>query len=45
MLDLVVDRREMKAVIARTLRFMGAAPVAVAPAPAVAVAAETASQP
>jgi acetyl-CoA carboxylase carboxyl transferase subunit beta len=26
MLDLVVDRREMKAVIARALRFMGAAP-------------------
>jgi acetyl-CoA carboxylase carboxyl transferase subunit beta len=31
MLDLVVDRREMKAVIANALRFMGAAP---APAPA-----------
>ena len=45
MIDLVVDRREMKAVIARALRFMGAVPVAVAPAPAVAVAAETASQP
>jgi acetyl-CoA carboxylase carboxyl transferase subunit beta len=45
MLDLVVDRREMKAVIARALRFMGAVPVVVAPAEPVAVAAETASQP
>jgi hypothetical protein len=26
MLDLIVDRREMKAVIANALRFMGAAP-------------------
>ena len=26
MLDLVVDRRELKATIARLLRFMGAAP-------------------
>ena len=43
MLDLVVDRREMKATIARALRFMGAAPVVVAPPQAVAVAAETAS--
>jgi acetyl-CoA carboxylase carboxyl transferase subunit beta len=31
MLDLVVDRREMKATVARLLRFMGATP---APAPA-----------
>src|SRR5204862_582650 len=31
MLDLVVDRREMKAVIASGLRFMGAQPVAPAP--------------
>jgi acetyl-CoA carboxylase carboxyl transferase subunit beta len=45
MLDLVVDRRELKAVIVRALRFMGAAPAAVAPAQTVAVAAETASQP
>jgi acetyl-CoA carboxylase carboxyl transferase subunit beta len=45
MLDLVVDRREMKAVIARALRFMGAAPTAVAPAQTVAVAAETTAQP
>jgi acetyl-CoA carboxylase carboxyl transferase subunit beta len=45
MLDLVVDRREMKSVIARALRFMGAAPAVVAPAEEVAVAAEAASQP
>jgi acetyl-CoA carboxylase carboxyl transferase subunit beta len=45
MLDLVVDRREMKATIARALRFMGAAPVVVAPPQVAAVAAETASQP
>jgi acetyl-CoA carboxylase carboxyl transferase subunit beta len=32
MLDLVVDRREMKATLARLLRFMGAAPAALAPA-------------
>ena len=48
MLDLVVDRREMKAVIANALRFMGAAPppapVAVLPETAAPVAAETASQ-
>jgi acetyl-CoA carboxylase carboxyl transferase subunit beta len=31
MLDLVVDRREMKAVIANALRFMGAAAPAAAP--------------
>ena len=40
MLDLVVDRRELKATIANALRFMGAAepapPVAVAPAPVLA---------
>jgi acetyl-CoA carboxylase carboxyl transferase subunit beta len=39
MLDLVVDRREMKSVIARALRFMGAkpaaAPIAVPPQPTV----------
>jgi acetyl-CoA carboxylase carboxyl transferase subunit beta len=35
MLDLVVDRREMKAVIANALRFMGATPAPTpAPAPA-----------
>jgi acetyl-CoA carboxylase carboxyl transferase subunit beta len=45
MLDLVVDRREMKATIARALRFMRAAPVVVAPPQVAAVAAETASQP
>ena len=37
MLDLVVDRREMKAVIANALRFMGAAPPSPAEAPALAV--------
>jgi acetyl-CoA carboxylase carboxyl transferase subunit beta len=45
MVDLIVDRREMKSVIARALRFMGAGPAA--PHPAVAVAApvpETAPQ-
>jgi len=42
MVDLIVDRREMKALLARALRFMGAQPAPVAP-PAVAVtaAAET----
>ena len=45
MLDLVLDRREMKAVIANALRFMGAArvktgPAATVPAPAVLVADE-----
>jgi acetyl-CoA carboxylase carboxyl transferase subunit beta len=44
MLDLVIDRREIKATVARALRFMGAAPV-VAPASAVAVAVEPAAQP
>jgi acetyl-CoA carboxylase carboxyl transferase subunit beta len=44
MLDLVVDRREMKAVIANALRFMGAAAV-LAPQPAVqALPAESAPQ-
>ncbi len=41
MLDLVIDRREMKMVIARALRFMGAttaAPPALAPAPPAPVA-------
>jgi acetyl-CoA carboxylase carboxyl transferase subunit beta len=35
MLDLIVDRREMKSVIANALRFMGATPKAPAPVPAV----------
>ena len=43
MVDLVVDRREMKAVIARALRFMGATPQA-APEPVVPAAAEPAPQ-
>ena len=34
MLDLVVDRREMKATVARLLRFMGATPAAAGTAPA-----------
>jgi len=33
MLDLIVDRREMKALLARALRFMGAQPAPVAPPP------------
>ena len=43
MLDLVVDRRDMKAVVARALRFMGAelAPTAVPEQTGVAVAAPT----
>jgi acetyl-CoA carboxylase carboxyl transferase subunit beta len=43
MLDLVVDRRDMKAVVARALRFMGAelAPAAVPEQTGVAVAAST----
>ena len=48
MLDLVIDRREMKAVIANALRFMGAsAPPATIPAtePLAPVAAEPAPQP
>jgi acetyl-CoA carboxylase carboxyl transferase subunit beta len=40
MLDLVVDRREMKVTIARALRFMGATPAAVSDAVAVAVTAD-----
>ena len=36
MLDLVVDRREMKSMLAQALRFMGATPVARAEAPATA---------
>jgi acetyl-CoA carboxylase carboxyl transferase subunit beta len=45
MIDLVVDRREMKAVIANALRFMGARPLPV-PAPLEApVAAEAAARP
>jgi acetyl-CoA carboxylase carboxyl transferase subunit beta len=42
MIDLVVDRREMKTTIARALRFMGAvqAPVVRPPAPAAPIAAE-----
>ena len=45
MLDLVVDRREMKMVIANALRFMGAtASAAPAPEPPVPVAIETAPQ-
>jgi acetyl-CoA carboxylase carboxyl transferase subunit beta len=46
MIDLVVDRREMKAAIARALRFMGAAAAAPAEAAAVAaVAANPAAEP
>ncbi len=46
MLDLIVDRREMKATIAGALRFMGATPAAAAPVAAAdeAVAGEPASQ-
>jgi len=40
MLDLVVDRREMKSTIARALRFMGATPAAATGAMAVAVTAD-----
>jgi len=40
MLDLVVDRREMKVTIARALRFMGATPATVSDAVAVAVTAD-----
>jgi acetyl-CoA carboxylase carboxyl transferase subunit beta len=43
MIDLIVDRREMKALIVRALRFMGARPVA--PATPVAVSAPTAVEP
>jgi acetyl-CoA carboxylase carboxyl transferase subunit beta len=46
MLDLVVDRREMKAVIARALRFMGAQGTSPASAPTTAVTEpETANEP
>ncbi len=46
MLDLVVDRREMKAVIANALRFMGAAPLPEpVPAPAPEVQASVGSEP
>ena len=41
MLDLVVDRRELKATVARLLRFMGATP---APAPAAPLSRMTASR-
>jgi acetyl-CoA carboxylase carboxyl transferase subunit beta len=47
MIDLVVDRREMKAVVANALRFMGAMPLplpAASPSP-VAVAVEASTQP
>jgi acetyl-CoA carboxylase carboxyl transferase subunit beta len=44
MLDLVVDRREMKDVIGRALRFMGATPKAVPAAPLVETVAEPAPQ-
>ena len=40
MIDLIVDRREMKSTIARALRFMGARPAPVAPSMAVAGAAD-----
>jgi acetyl-CoA carboxylase carboxyl transferase subunit beta len=46
MLDLVVDRRELKSTIARALEFMGARRVAAAPAPVpVAPAAERPGEP
>jgi acetyl-CoA carboxylase carboxyl transferase subunit beta len=44
MLDLVVDRREMKTVIAQALRFMGAAPSAGRPAPVAQAVTEPATQ-
>ena len=44
MLDLVVDRREMKPLIAAALRFMGATAVPVTPPEPVAMAAEPATQ-
>jgi acetyl-CoA carboxylase carboxyl transferase subunit beta len=44
MLDLIVDRREMKATIARALRFMGAVPVPAPAAEMVALTPEPASQ-
>jgi acetyl-CoA carboxylase carboxyl transferase subunit beta len=47
MIDLVVDRREMKAVVANALRFMGALPLPLpaAPRPPVAVAVEASTHP
>ena len=45
MLDQVVDRREMKALISTALRFMGAKAVPAAPPQPLAVAAEPAAQP
>ncbi|MBI4265587.1 MAG: acetyl-CoA carboxylase carboxyltransferase subunit beta [Acidobacteria bacterium] len=45
MLDLVVDRRDMKATIARTLRFMRAEPAPVPEAPMAAAAAVDSDQP
>ena len=45
MLDQVVDRREMKALISTALRFMGAKAVPAAPLQPLAVAAEQAAQP
>jgi acetyl-CoA carboxylase carboxyl transferase subunit beta len=44
MLDMIVDRRELKAVIARALRFMGAVP-ATDTAPAITRSAPTAAEP
>jgi acetyl-CoA carboxylase carboxyl transferase subunit beta len=44
MLDLVVDRREMKATIVKALRFMGAAPPAKPDVPAISPVAEPAAQ-
>ena len=41
MLDLVVDRRELKATIGRALRFMGAEPAPAAPAPPITDRADT----
>ena len=41
MIDLVIDRREMKAAIARALRFMGARPAPVAPSLAIAGAVDS----
>jgi acetyl-CoA carboxylase carboxyl transferase subunit beta len=43
MLDLIVDRREMKALIVKTLRFMGAAPKRVEPVQPVAISAVAAT--